>query len=127
MSKAVTVPFSHLVLDHSDIGLHRDRKWGFREVFGFRTLHNLPFFQLAHKVKRAYEGKDVPSHEGWEAQRAALQWLVEKGRGGIYALDEKGIRVKHTPFQRFYITDGNHRSLALYILGDNEVRARISH
>ena len=120
----VIVPFSHLVLNHSEIGLHRDRKWGFRDDFGFRTLHNLPFLKLAQKVKSAYEHKDVPSHEGWPAQREALRWLVERGVNGIYDLDEKGIKVRYTPHQRYYIADGNHRALALYILGDDKIRAR---
>lgn len=119
------VPVARLVLNHSEIGLHRDRRWGFRDIFGFRTLHNLPFLKLAHRVKRAYEGHDVPSHEGWPAQQEALRWLVDRGRDGIYALDENGIRVQHTPYQRYYICDGNHRALALHILGEGEIRARI--
>jgi hypothetical protein len=125
MSKVIMVPVAHLVLNHREIGVHRDRRWGFRDIFGFRTLHDLPFVRLAGKVKRAYEGRDVPSHEGWPAQREALRWLVDKGRDGIYALDEKGIRVQFVPFQRYYIADGNHRALALYILGEGEIRARI--
>jgi hypothetical protein len=132
MSKVIMVPFTHLVLNHSDIGLHRGRSWGFRDVFDFHTLRDLPFLKLAVKVKRAYEGRDVPSHEGWPAQQDALRWLVEKGRDGIYALDTKGIKVAsyHTYYssdsnQRYYISDGNHRALAIYILGDNEIRARI--
>jgi hypothetical protein len=125
MSKVIMVPFTHLVLNHREIGIHRDRRWGFRDVFGFRTLHGLPFIKLASKVKHAYEGRDVPSHEGWPAQRDALKWLVDKGRDGIYALDEKGIKVLFVPFQRYYIADGNHRALALYILGENEIRARV--
>jgi hypothetical protein len=126
MSRVLMVPFSHLVLNHSEIGLHRNRRWGFRDVFGFRTLHDMPFLKLAHKVKSAYENRDVPSHEGWLAQREALRWLVERGTSGIYALDEKGIKVRYTPYQRYYITDGNHRALALYVLGDNKIRARIA-
>jgi hypothetical protein len=125
MSKVIKVPFTRLVLNHREIGCHRDRRWGFRAVFGFPTLQNLPFLHLGNRVKRAYEGKDVPSHEGWPAQREALQWLVDKGRDGIYALDEKGIEVKRTPFQSYAIFDGNHRALALYILGDSEVRASL--
>jgi ParB-like chromosome segregation protein Spo0J len=50
---------------------------------------------------------------------------VDKGRDGIYALDEKGIKVRHTAFHSYYIADGHHRALALYILGDSEIRARI--
>lgn len=119
------MPFSHLVLNHREIGVHRDRKWGFRDVFGFQTLRDMPFVRLASKVKSAYEGRDVPSHRGWPDQREALKWLVDKGVAGIYALDEKGIKVLHTPFQRYYIADGNHRALALYILGESEIRARI--
>jgi hypothetical protein len=94
-------------------------------VFGFPTLQKLPFLHLATKVKRAYEGKDVPSHEGWPAQRAALHWLVERGDAGIYALDEHGLELRGTPFRSYYITDGNHRALALYILGERLVRARL--
>lgn len=120
------VPSALLVLDHSDIGLHRDRRWGFREVFGYRTLRGLPFLTLAGKVKAAYDGKKIPSHAGWPAQREALRWLVDKGRDGIYALDEAGIEVRVSPFQRYYITDGNHRALALYVLGEREIRARVS-
>jgi hypothetical protein len=121
------VPFALLVLNYREIGIHRGRKWGFRDVFGFRTLKDLPFIRLADKVKRAYEGKDVPSHHGWPAQRTALAWLIDKGRDGIYALDEKGISLKSTPYQRYYISDGHHRALALYVLGDSEIRARVKH
>lgn len=120
----ITVPFAHLTLNHHEIGLHRGRRWGFRTVFRFRTLQDLPFVHLASKVKRAYEGKDVPRHEGWPAQREAIQWLVDRGHDGIYALDEEGIEVRRTPFQTYYILDGNHRALALYVLGEADVRAR---
>lgn len=125
MSRAITVPFSHLVFYHREIGIHRGRRAGFRTVFGFHTLEDLPFTKLANKVKAAYEGKRVPSHDGWAAQREALQWLVEKGRDGIYALDERGIKVTHSPFRSYYISDGHYRALALYILGENEIRARV--
>jgi len=127
MSKVITVPFLRLVFGHREIGCHRDRRWGFREVFGFRTLQNLPFVHLATKVKRAYEGKSVPSHEGWPAQREALRWLVDKGRDGIYALDEQGIKIISTPFRSYAIRDGSHRALALFVLGEDDVRARIHH
>lgn len=122
----VSVPLTQLVLGHHEIGCHRDRQWGFRTVFGFRTLQNLPFMHLATKVKRAYEGEHVPTHEGWPAQREALSWLVDKGRDGIYALDEKGLKIIPTPFRAYSIFDGHHRALALYILGDEKVRARIT-
>ena len=125
MSEVITVPFSHLTLNHREIGRHRGRRWGFREVFGFPTLQNLPFVHLASKVKRAYTGAKVPSHEGWGAQREALRWLVDRGRDGIYALDEQGIEVKRSPFRSYFISDGNHRALALYILGDDEIRAHL--
>lgn len=205
----VVVPFSHLVLRHREIGIHRGRQWGFRDVFGFATLRGVPFVALASKVKDAYEGKDVPCHCGWPAQREALRWLVEKGHDGIYALDEKGIKLMHSrpgasdeheqrikltdvgpvaldeqneqeiklildsspdapdkhneqgieiildsspnvleqeikltdstpqtldvhepelagePERYYYISDGHHRALALYVLGEDEVRARI--
>jgi hypothetical protein len=125
MSKTITVPFSHLVFHYREIGIHRGRRWGFRDVFGYQTLEDLPFTRLASKVKDAYEGKKVPDHDGWSAQREALRWLVEKGRDEIYALDEKGIKIRHSPFQSYYIIDGHHRALALYILGDSEIRARV--
>jgi hypothetical protein len=125
MSEVITVPFSRLTLCYREIGIHRGRRWGFRDVFGFRTLQDLPFVRLASKVKHAYEGRDVPSHEGWSAQREALKWLVDKGRDGIYALDEKGIKIRRSPFRSYYIADGHHRALALFVLGDNEIRARI--
>jgi hypothetical protein len=123
MSKLIMVPFAHLVLRYREIGIHRGRRWGFRDVFGFRTLYDQPFIKLAGKVKSAYEGRDVPSHEGWPAQREALKWLVDKGRDGIYALDEKGIKVHYCPYKRYYIADGHHRALALYVLGEGEIRA----
>jgi hypothetical protein len=125
MSRGLIVPFSHLVLNYREIGLHRSRKWGLGEVFGFRSLYGLPFLRLAGKVKHAYTGGNVPSHEGWPLQREALRWLVDRGSDGIYALDQGGIQVKYTPLHRYYIFDGNHRALALYILGDNAIRAHI--
>ena len=126
MSTVIKVPFAHLVFLHHEIGCHRDRQWGFRAVFSFPTLQKLPFLHLANKVKRAYEGKDTPSHAGWPAQRETIQWLVDRGRAGIYALDENGIKIRTTQFRSYYITDGNHRALALYILGENVVRARLN-
>jgi hypothetical protein len=127
-SKGILVPFSRLVLYHREIGIHRGRKAGFRDVFGFRTLQNLPFVKLARKVKDAYEGRNVPSHDGWPAQREALQWFVDKGRDAIYALDDKPIKVKSIPFGHYghyYIADGHHRALALFVLGDDAIRASI--
>lgn len=125
MSEVIMVPLSRLVLRYREIGIHRGRRWGFRAVFGFRTLQDLPFLHLASRVKQAYEGRDVPSHEGWPAQRDALKWLVEKGRDGIYALDDKSIQIKPTRFRSYYIDDGHHRALALYVLGNSEIRARL--
>lgn len=123
MAKTISVPFTQLVYNHREIGCHRGRQWGFRAVFGFPTLLNLPFVHLAGKVKRAYEGSDTPTHVGWIAQREALQWLVDRGRDGIYALDDKSIEVKATPFRAYAILDGNHRAIALYILGETKVSA----
>ena len=125
MSERIQVPFRQLAFYHREIGIHRGRRAGFAEVFRFHTLHDLPFTKLACKVKDAYEGRHVPNHYGWPDQREALRWLVDKGRDGIYALDEKGIKVRHSPFHSYYITDGHHRALALFILGDREIRARI--
>ena len=126
MSRGITVRFAHLVLYHREIGIHRGRRAGFREVFGFFTLHDLPFTRLANKVKDAYGGRHVPSHDGWDDQREALRWFVEKGVAGIYELGDKPpARVEPRPYQRYYITDGHHRALALYILGESEIRARI--
>ena len=127
MSSVITVPFGRLALNCREIGIHRGRRWGFRDVFGFNTLVGLPFLKLAGKVKGAYEGAKVPDHEGWPAQREALRWLVEKGRDGIYALDEKGIKVRPCPWQHYWIVDGHHRALALFILGDSEIRARVKY
>jgi hypothetical protein len=127
MSAVIKVPFTRLVLGHHEIGCHRGRRWGFRQVFGFPTLQNLPFIHLGSRVKRAYEGKDTPRHEGWPAQREAIQWLVDRGRDEIYALDKNGINVKATPFRSYAITDGNHRALALYILGESLVLARVKN
>lgn len=125
MSRGLTVPCTHLVLNFREIGLHRARKWGLGAVFGFRSLYGLPFLRLAGRVKHAYEGRSVPSHEGWPLQREALRWLVDRGSEGIYALDQAGIQVKYTPYNRYYLVDGNHRALALYILGDSALRAHI--
>jgi ParB-like nuclease domain len=123
MSRRISVPFEHLVLYHGEIGVHRGRKVGFRTVFGFRSLYDVPFVKLAKKVKDAYVGKRVPTHSGWPAQHEALRWFVEQGREAIYALKTKPIKVRKRNDDRYYILGGHHRSLALYILGDNEVRA----
>jgi hypothetical protein len=121
--KLVTIPFDALILNHSEIGVHRGRKYGFRDVFGFRTLRDLPFTKLAKKVKAAYEGRDVPDHKGWPAQHEALKWLVDKGLEAMYAFKDD-IRVAEGPDAwTYYILGGNHRSLALYILGADSIRA----
>jgi hypothetical protein len=126
MSKGISVPCGQLVIYLREFGIHRGRRSGFRDVFGYQTLHDLPFTRLANKVKDAYEGRHVPDHGGWSAQHTALQWLVDKGRDGIYALDSKGIKVRPSPYQRYYIADGHHRALALFILGETEIRARVN-
>lgn len=124
MPKLIKVPFERLVFNLREIGCHRGRQWGFREVFGFPTLVNLPFVHLASRVKRAYHGTDTPRHKGWPAQREALQWLVDRGKDDIYAL-EGDINLKLTPFRSYAIHDGNHRALALYVLGERELRANL--
>jgi hypothetical protein len=120
----VTVPFDDLVMYHSNIGLHRGRKYGMRDVFGFRTLSGLSFKKLAKKVKEAYEGTDVPDHKGWPAQREALQWLVDKGADAMYQFKDD-IRVSPGSRRTYYLIGGNHRALALYILGADSLRAAV--
>jgi len=120
----VTIPFDDLVLAHAEIGIHRGRKYGFRDVFGFRTLRDLPFAKLAKKVRAAYVGDDVPKHKGWPAQREALKWLVDKGAEAMYQFKDD-IRVILGPGRTYYIAGGNHRSLALFILGADSIRAAV--
>jgi hypothetical protein len=122
--RLVTIPFEDLVIYHSNVGLHRGRKYGLRDVFGYHTLSGLPFRKLAKKVKKAYEGSDVPDHKGWPAQREALQWLVEKGRDAMYDFKDD-IRVTPGPGSTYHLMGGNHRSLALYILGADSIRAAV--
>jgi len=120
--KLVTIPFDDLVLYHSNIGLHRGREYGMRDVFGFRSLSNVPFRKLAKKVKAAYESTDIPNHKGWPAQREALKWLVDKGVDEMYQFKDH-IRVLSGRGRTYYLLGGNHRSLALYILGAGSIRA----
>lgn len=120
--RLVTISFDDLVMYHGNIGLHRGRKYGMRDVFGFDTLRELPFKRLANKVKAAYEGRDIPGHKGWPAQREALKWLVDKGADAMYQLKDD-IRVERGSDRAYYLLGGNHRALALYILGADSVRA----
>ena len=119
----VSIPFDKLVLAHREIGVHRGRKYGFRDVFGFKTLMDQPFLRLAKKVKAAYEGTDVPSHKGWPKQHETLKWFVDRGVDGMYQLKDD-IRVeKNRRGGTYDLTEGNHRALALYIMGADGVRA----
>ena len=121
----ITIPFDDLVLAHGEIGVHRGRKYGFRDVFGFRTLQDLPFTRLAKKVKDAYEGSAVPKHKGWPKQQEVLKWFVDKGPEALYQLKDD-IRVyKHPDKGIYYLAEGNHRSLALYILSADSIRAAV--
>ena len=120
----VTIPFDNLVLTHSEIGVHRGRKYGFRDVFGFRTLQGMPFTRLAKKVKAAYEGADVPGHKGWSAQRETMKWFVDQGADAMYQLKDD-IRVYKDADGIYALAEGNHRSLALYILGADSIRAAV--
>ena len=121
----ITIPFDKLIFAHGEIGVHRGRKYGFRDVFGFRTLQDLPFTRLAKKVKAAYEGTDVPNHKGWPAQRDVLKWFVDKGPEAMYQLKDD-IYIYKQPADGIYaIAGGNHRSLALYILGADSIRAAV--
>lgn len=124
----ITIAFDDLVLAHGEIGVHRGRKYGFRDVFGFRTLRDQPFTKLAKKVKAAYMGEKVPEHKGWPAQREALRWLVDKGIDAMYSFDDDIRVIPINSFtgrshKRYYVRGGNHRSLALYILGAENIRA----
>ena len=120
----ITIPFDKLILAHGEIGVHRGRKYGFRDVFGFRTLQGLPFTKLAKKVKAAYEGTDVPDHKGWPKQREVLTWFVDKGPEAMYQLKDD-IRVYKGRGGTYALAEGNHRALALYIMGGDGVRASV--
>jgi hypothetical protein len=120
----ITIPFVNLVLSHGEIGIHRGRKHGFRDVFGFRTLQNVPIAKLAKKVKAAYEGTDVPRHKGWPAQQETLRWFVDQGVDALYQL-KADVLVYKEPDGIYALADGNHRALALYILGADSVRAKV--
>jgi hypothetical protein len=123
----IAIPFDRLVLAHSEIGVHRGRKYGFRDVFGFRTLQDLPFTKLAKKVKVAYEGTDIPKHKGWVAQHEALKWFVEQGADAMYQFkDDICVYKRASEADEIYaISEGNHRVLALYILGADSIRAAV--
>ena len=121
----VSIPFDKLVLSHREIGVHRGRKYGFRDVFGFKTLLDQPFLKLAQKVKAAYEGTDIPSHKGWPKQQETLKWFVDRGVDGMYQLKDD-IRVyKGRRDGTYDLAEGNHRALALYIMGADGVRAAV--
>ena len=121
-SELVTIPFDKLVLSHREIGVHRGRKYGFRDVFGFKTLRDMPFVQLAVKVKNAYEGTAVPDHKGWPKQQETLKWFVDRGPDAMYHFKDD-IRVHKQRGGIYALTEGNHRALALYIMGVDSVRA----
>ena len=120
----ITIPMDKLVLSHGEIGIHRGRKYGFRDVFGFRTLQNVPFVRLAKKVKAAYEGTDVPRHKGWPAQRETMKWFVDQGVDELYRLAGDMLVYKE-PDGIYALAEGNHRALALYILGAENIRAYV--
>lgn len=120
---AITIPFRDLVLAHGEIGVHRGRKHGFRDIFGFRTLQDVPFTRLAKKVKAAYEGSDVPKHKGWPAQRATLQWFVDQGPDAMYQFKDPVRVYAHAAAGTYAIAGGNHRALALYIMGADSLCA----
>lgn len=117
----ITIPFDKLILAYSEIGIHRDRKHGLGAIFGFRTLRGVPFLRLAKKVKIAYLGEAVPGHKGWPAQREVLRWFVDKGPEALYQLEERAHVVPAN--NAYHLSNGNHRSLALYILGADCLRA----
>ena len=121
-SELVTIPFDKLVLSHREIGVHRGRKYGFRDVFGFRTLRDIPFVKLAAKVKDAYDGTAVPDHKGWPKQQETLKWFVDRGADAMYQFKDD-IRAYKKRGGIYAITEGNHRALALYIMGVDSVRA----
>ena len=120
----ITIPFDKLVLFHREIGVHRGRKYGFRDVFSFKTLLDQPFVKLASKVKAAYEGADVPDHKGWPKQRETLKWFVDRGVDAMYQFTDDICVYKHRG-DTYALAEGNHRALALYIMGAHSVRATV--
>ena len=123
----VSIPFDKLVLFHCEIGVHRGRKHGFRDVFGFKTLRDQPFVKLARKVKAAYEGTEVPDHKGWPKQKETLKWFVDRGADAMYQFKDD-IRVyRHGRHGDgiYALAEGNHRALALFLMGADSVRAAV--
>ena len=120
----ITIPFDKLVLSHREIGVHRGRKYGFRDVFGFKTLQDQPFTKLAQKVKAAYEGTDVPDHKGWLKQYETLKWFVDRGADAMYQFKDD-IRVYKQGGGTYALAEGNHRALALYLMGADSVRVAV--
>lgn len=119
----ITIPWSDLYIHLSNFGTHRGRKYGFRDVFGHSSLSGMRFEKLAREVKDAYEGRDVPDHKGWKKQKEALQWLVDKGKDAMYEFKKPIVVFRGSHKHTYYIDNGHHRSLALYILGADGIRA----
>jgi hypothetical protein len=125
----IEVPFSDLVLCHSDVGTdwtrmgkgRRDECGLSRLLLGGRNLVNTPFVELARAVKDAYF-VETRSDLAWVDERGRIHSLVEKGTDGIYRIEDEDaadpIGVVPLADHRYNLDSGHHRTLALYILDE---------
>lgn len=120
-----------------EIGLVRQLDGGFGEIFGIRDLTAVPFGHWSSMVARAYGASeqkgpaiDIPSHPAWSTQFGYLKTWVNRGVEGIYGFApslprEREIRVIPRQDGLWTIREGHHRCLALWILRERQVWARV--
>jgi len=125
------IPFAQLYLLHGDIGTHatsaapnRTVEHGFARTFRFPSLRDVPFIDLAWRVKAAYDGtREAENALAWSVQRKVIDNFVKLGRDGMYACEEP-IVVKPRAIG-YHLRGGNHRALALYVLGEENLLASV--
>ena len=123
----ITVPLADLRMLHPDIGdkwLDRKLIGGLSSVFALGDLFGRPFTDLAQPVQRAFLDQPPPPSVVWDRERRRLESLYLLNPEGIRSLN-RTVGLPRVAADRgvYYLEDGNHRCLALYLLGEATLEA----
>lgn len=128
---------------HPEMTITRTLDMGLGRMFGLQNLKNVRFRVLAEKIEKAYKASEglgdaqhLPQNGAWMShQFPVLRSWVERKTLGIYDISksipedhrkERFIWIFRHPDNRLELRQGSHRCLALWIIGERKIWAKVS-
>lgn len=108
--------------DHDDDKRGRVRGDGYAKTLGLGAIEYTPFAPVAKAVRDAYSARPAIPHTRWAYLRGRVEEFYVLGAAGIYAIKSDPIEV-YMHDGKHYLFSGNHRALALFILGEKTLEA----